>query len=39
VVHSHRVFPLDGDDGIRLYAHEGAATFRELTIRELKVTP
>ncbi len=37
VVHSHRVFPLEGDDGIRLYAHEGAATFRDLTIRELKV--
>lgn len=39
VVHSHRVFPLEGDDGIRLYAHEGAATFQNLTIRELKVTP
>ncbi|MGW9588562.1 glycoside hydrolase family 32 protein [Microbacterium sp. NPDC055455] len=37
VVHSHRVFPLDGDDGIRLYAHEGSATFRGLTIRELAV--
>lgn len=39
VVHSHRVFPLEGDDGIRLYAHEGTATFRDMTIRELKVTP
>ncbi|WP_440589414.1 glycoside hydrolase family 32 protein [Paenarthrobacter nicotinovorans] len=39
VVHSHRVFPLEGDDGIRLYAHEGSATFRNLTLRELKVTP
>nr|WP_231745390.1 glycoside hydrolase family 32 protein [Arthrobacter sp. EpRS71] len=39
VVHSHRVFPLEGDDGIRLYAHEGSATFKDLTIRELKVTP
>jgi levanbiose-producing levanase len=38
VVHSHRVFPLEGDDGIRLYAHEGAATFRDLTIRQLKVS-
>jgi levanbiose-producing levanase len=37
VVHSHRVFPLEGDNGIRLYAHEGAATFRDLTIRELSV--
>jgi levanbiose-producing levanase len=35
VVHSHRVFPLEGDDRIRLYAHEGQATFRGLTIREL----
>lgn len=37
VVHSHRVFPLEGDDRIRLYAHEGQATFRGLTIRELSV--
>jgi len=36
VVHSHRVFPLQGDDHIRLYAHEGTATFRGLTVRELK---
>ncbi|MGC5170034.1 glycoside hydrolase family 32 protein [Microbacterium sp. DT81.1] len=35
VVHSHRVFPLEGDDRIRLYAHEGEAVFRGLTIREL----
>ena len=35
VVHSHRVFPLEGDDRIRLYAHEGSATFRQLTVREL----
>ncbi|WP_243842034.1 glycoside hydrolase family 32 protein [Microbacterium hydrocarbonoxydans] len=34
-VHSHRVFPLEGDDGIRLYAHEGTAVFRDLTIREI----
>ena len=38
VVHSHRVFPLKGDSGIRLYAHEGAATFRNLTIHEIKAT-
>ncbi|WP_256127762.1 glycoside hydrolase family 32 protein [Arthrobacter sp. SDTb3-6] len=38
VVHSHRVFPLDGDNRIRLYVNEGSATFRDLTIRELEVT-
>ena len=37
VVHSHRVFPLEGDNRIRLYAHEGEATFRGLTIRELSI--
>ena len=37
VVHSHRVFPLEGDDGIRLYANDGRATFRDLTIREVAV--
>jgi len=37
VVHSHRVFPLEGDDGIRLYANDGDATFRGLTVRELRV--
>ena len=36
VVHSHRVFPLKGDNAIRLYAHEGAATFRDLAIHEIK---
>jgi levanbiose-producing levanase len=36
-VQSHRVFPLAGDDGIRLYARGGAACFRDLTIRELAV--
>lgn len=36
-VHSHRVFPLPGDDGIRLYANDGTATFAGLTIRELRV--
>ena len=35
IVHSHRVFPLEGDNRIRLYAHEGEAAFRGLTIREL----
>ncbi|WP_255209260.1 glycoside hydrolase family 32 protein [Microbacterium oleivorans] len=36
VVHSHRAFPLASDDGIRLYSHGGATTFRDLRIRELK---
>jgi len=36
-VHSHRVFPLEGDNRIRLYANDGSATFRGLTIRELAV--
>ena len=36
VVHSHRVFPLKGDNAIRLYAHEGAAIFRDLAIHEIK---
>lgn len=36
-VHSHRVFPLPGDDCIQLYAYDGGATFRDLTIREIKV--
>lgn len=35
VVHSHRVFPLPGDNRIRLYSQEAAATFGDLTIREL----
>jgi levanbiose-producing levanase len=39
VVHSHRVFPLEGDNGIRLYAHEGTATFRNLTINEFDTVP
>ncbi|MFT4217324.1 MAG: glycoside hydrolase family 32 protein [Micropruina sp.] len=36
-VHSHRVFPLPGDDRIRLYAYDGGATFRNLTIREIRL--
>lgn len=36
-VHSHRVFPLPGDDRIRLYANDGAATFGDLVVRELAV--
>lgn len=35
VVHSHRVFPPEGDDGIRLFVHDGVAVYRNLTIREL----
>lgn len=38
VVHSHRVFPLESDNGIRLYAHDGAATFRNLRISEISAT-
>ncbi|MDO5670124.1 MAG: glycoside hydrolase family 32 protein [Corynebacterium sp.] len=37
VVHSHRVFPLEVDDRIRAYSHDGSATFRDLTITELRV--
>ncbi|MBG6085021.1 glycoside hydrolase family 32 protein [Zhihengliuella flava] len=37
-VHSHRAFPLEGDDGIRLFVHDGEAEFRNLTIRELAVS-
>jgi levanbiose-producing levanase len=37
VVHSHRVFPLGSDDGIRLFSHDGPATFENLTIHELAV--
>lgn len=35
-VHSNRVFNNPYDTGIRLYAHDGGAIFRDLTIRELK---
>jgi len=37
IVHSHRVFPLEGDSAIRLYANGGRATFRGLAIREVAV--
>ncbi|MDR4534169.1 glycoside hydrolase family 32 protein [Glutamicibacter sp. PS] len=37
VVHSHRAFPLAGDDGIRLFVSDGQAVYRNLTIRELAV--
>ncbi|OSM42728.1 levanase [Nesterenkonia sp. PF2B19] len=37
VVHSHRVFPLADDDGLRLFVHGGEATARGLTVRELAV--
>lgn len=36
-VQSHRVFPLAGDDGIRVFARGTTAVFRDLTIRELSV--
>ncbi|MBO3662817.1 glycoside hydrolase family 32 protein [Microbacterium stercoris] len=35
VVHSHRVFPLESDNRVRLYSHDGTTTFRNLTIRYL----
>ncbi|MDQ0144621.1 MULTISPECIES: glycoside hydrolase family 32 protein [Pseudarthrobacter] len=38
VVHSHRVFPLEGDNNIRLYANDGTATFSDLTINEINAT-
>ncbi|WP_309081450.1 glycoside hydrolase family 32 protein [Zhihengliuella sp.] len=38
VVHSHRAFPLAGDDGIRLFVHGGEAAYENLVIRELDVT-
>jgi levanbiose-producing levanase len=34
-VHSHRVFPLKGDNRIRLYSHQGTSTFQDLTVRRL----
>jgi levanbiose-producing levanase len=34
---SHRLFPLAGDDGIRLYARGATAVFHDMTIRELSV--
>jgi MFS family permease len=34
-VHSHRVFPLAGDDRIRLFSHGGRAVFEDLTIHRL----
>lgn len=37
IVHSHRVFPLDRDNRIRLFAHGAAAVFADLTVRELAV--
>jgi len=39
VVHSHRVFPLAGDDGIRLYSHGGGSVFRDLRVHELSLKP
>lgn len=35
VVHSHRVFPLEGDTHLRLYARGGRAVFRNLTVSTL----
>lgn len=34
-VHSHRVFPLESDNRIRLFSHEGTSTFRGLTVKRL----
>lgn len=36
IVHSHRVFPLEADNRIRLYSYGGASTFGDLTIREIR---
>ncbi|MFF8188722.1 glycoside hydrolase family 32 protein [Microbacterium sp. NPDC016588] len=36
-VQSHRVFPLAGDEHIRLYTRGGTAHFRQLIVRELRV--
>lgn len=36
VVHSHRLFPLEGDDGIRLFSEGGPATFRQFTLHDLR---
>lgn len=38
IVHSHRVFPLAGDNHIRLFSHGGTAVFEDLTVRELEVS-
>ncbi|KTS91136.1 levanase [Microbacterium testaceum] len=38
-VQSHRVFPLSGDERVRLYSSGGAAVFRDVTVRELEVGP
>jgi levanbiose-producing levanase len=38
VVHSHRVFPLEGDNGIRLYANDGQAVFKYPTVREISMS-
>ncbi|MCF4121058.1 glycoside hydrolase family 32 protein [Antribacter sp. KLBMP9083] len=38
IVHSHRVFPLAGDNHIRLFSHGGMAVFEGLTVRELEVS-
>lgn len=37
VVHSHRVFPLPTDNGIRLYSHGGPTIFHDLRVIELSV--
>lgn len=35
VVHSHRVFPLASDSGIKLFVSGGTATYKNLTVRKL----
>lgn len=37
VVHSHRVFPLENDDTIRLYCYDAPAIFKDLTVNEVKL--
>ncbi|WP_286161101.1 glycoside hydrolase family 32 protein [Arthrobacter sp. MYb213] len=35
IVHSHRVFPLATDSGIKLFVSDGTATFKKLKVRNL----
>jgi levanbiose-producing levanase len=35
IVHSHRVFPLASDSGIKLFVSGGTATYKNLTVRKL----
>ncbi|MGQ2915659.1 glycoside hydrolase family 32 protein [Microbacterium aurantiacum] len=39
VVHSHRVFPLTGDDGIRLFTRGAPTVFGDVIVREIDARP